>query len=388
MLLSLAFIIILGLISKQLFKLIKIPSLIAFILIGIILGPHTLNFIDISLLNISNDIRQIILIVILTRAGLSLNLDDLKQVGLPAFLLSFIPASLEIIGIMFIAPILLNISLLDAALLGSVLAAVSPAVVAPRMIYLIQTKYGDNKKIPQLILAGASIDDIYALVLFTSFLAIASGSNYSTSSLLNIPFSILIGILTGIFSGFIISKILNIIKLETTYQILFLLAASFILVSLENYFTISGILAVMSMAMIINKFLTEDSNLIADAYNKMWKLGEILLFVLVGASVNINFAFKQGITPIIIIIFALGFRIIGVWFSLLKTNLNMKEKIFVAISYIPKATVQAVIGSIPFNLGLSSGELILSVSVIAILFTAPLGAIGIDSAYKKLLLKQ
>lgn len=388
MLLSLALIFIFGIIGEKVFKKLKLPSLTLYLLIGILLGPSVFNLLDKSLLNISADLRQIILIIILTRAGLSLDINDLKKVGRPAVLLSFVPATFEIIAVTLLGKWLFNLNYLDAALLGTVLAAVSPAVVAPRMIELIDEKIGTEKAVPQLILSGASIDDIYALVLFTSFLNLAQSGQFQINTLLEIPVSILSGVIVGILLGFLISKLIQKINIKHTTQIILMLSISFILVTIENHLSFSGILATMSMAMMINFKLPAQAKQLSKSYNKLWKPGEILLFSLVGASVSINYALKQGWMPVALIALALIIRMVGVYISLINTKLNKKEKIFTLISYSPKATVQAAIGGIPLSLGLSSGELILTVSVIAILFTAPFGAIGIDRTYKALLKKE
>ena len=388
MLYSLALIMLSGIIIRLFCKKINIPSLIGFILVGILLGPSVLNRLDPTLLNISADIRQIVLIIILTRAGLSLDLKDLKKVGRPAILLSFLPATFEILGIMVFAPLLLGISLMDAAILGAVLGAVSPAVVVPRMITLINKKFGTEKGIPQLVLAGSSVDDIYALVLFSSFLSLSQNGEFNLMNLLSLPFSILSGVLIGFLSGYLLSIFFEKIHLEAIIQVLILLSLSFILVSIEDSFVnlpFSGILAVMSLAIMLYRQIPEQTEKIAHLYNVLWIPGEIFLFILVGASVNIQYAFSAGFLPILVILFALSIRMLGTWFSLIGTDLNSKEKAFILIAYLPKATVQAAIGGIPLAMGLPEGELILTMSVLAILITAPLGAFGIDISYPKLL---
>ena len=388
MLYSLAFILLSGIIIQLLCKKLNIPSLIGFILVGILLGPAVLNTLDPTLLNISADIRQIVLIIILTRAGLSLDLKDLKKVGRPAILLSFVPASFEILGVMIFAPLLLGISLMDAAILGAVLGAVSPAVVVPRMITLIHEKFGTKKGIPQLILAGSSVDDIYALILFSSFLSLSQSGEFNLINLLSLPLSILSGVLIGFLSGYLLSKFFEKIHLKPLIQVLILLSLSFVLVSIEDSFAnlpFSGILAVMSLAIMLYRQIPEQAEKISQLYNTLWIPGEIFLFILVGASVNIQYAFSAGFLPILVILFALGIRMIGTWLSLIGTDLDSKEKIFTLIAYLPKATVQAAIGGVPLAMGLPAGELILTMSVLAILITAPLGAFGIDFSYRKLL---
>ena len=388
MLYSLAFILLSGIIIQLLCKKLNIPSLIGFILVGILLGPAVLNVLDPTLLNISADIRQIVLIIILTRAGLSLDLKDLKKVGRPAILLSFVPASFEILGVMIFAPLLLGISLMDAAILGAVLGAVSPAVVVPRMITLIHEKFGTKKGIPQLILAGSSVDDIYALILFSSFLSLSQSGEFNLINLLSLPLSILSGVLIGFLSGYLLSKFFEKIHLKPLIQVLILLSLSFVLVSIEDSFAnlpFSGILAVMSLAIMLYRQIPEQAEKISQLYNTLWIPGEIFLFILVGASVNIQYAFSAGFLPILVILFALGIRMIGTWLSLIGTDLDSKEKTFTLIAYLPKATVQAAIGGVPLAMGLPAGELILTMSVLAILITAPLGAFGIDFSYRKLL---
>lgn len=388
MLYSLAFILLSGIIIQLLCKKLNIPSLIGFILVGILLGPAVLNVLDPTLLNISADIRQIVLIIILTRAGLSLDLKDLKKVGRPAILLSFVPASFEILGVMIFAPLLLGISLMDAAILGAVLGAVSPAVVVPRMITLIHDKFGTKKGIPQLVLAGSSVDDIYALILFSSFLSLSQSGEFNLINLLSLPLSILSGVLIGFLSGYLLSKFFEKIHLKPLIQVLILLSLSFVLVSIEDSFAnlpFSGILAVMSLAIMLYRQIPEQAEKISQLYNTLWIPGEIFLFILVGASVNIQYAFSAGFLPILVILFALGIRMIGTWLSLIGTDLDSKEKTFTLIAYLPKATVQAAIGGVPLAMGLPAGELILTMSVLAILITAPLGAFGIDFSYRKLL---
>ncbi|MEY8292157.1 cation:proton antiporter [Carnobacteriaceae bacterium 52-44] len=388
MLNSIAFITLSGIVVHFLCKKLNIPSLVGFILVGILLGPSVFNLLDSDLLNISADIRQIVLIVILTRAGLSLDLKDLRKVGRPAVLLSFLPATFEIIGTMIFAPIFLGLTLIESALLGAVLGAISPAVVVPRMITLINEKFGTKKGIPQLILAGSSVDDIYALVLFSSFLSLAQNGEFHVMNLLSMPLSIASGIFIGFLSGYLLSLLFKNIPLDPIIQVLIMLSLSFVFVSLEELFTalpFSGILAVMSMAILIYRQIPDQAENISHIYNQLWVPGEIFLFILVGASVDVQFAFSVGFIPVILILLVLAIRMIGTWVSLIGTHLNKKEKLFSLIAYSPKATVQAAIGGIPLAMGLPAGELILTMSVVAILITAPLGAFGIDASYKRLL---
>lgn len=389
MLFSLSLILIIGFSLSGIFKRLNLPGLLGMILTGIILGPYTLNLISEDILNISSELRQIALIVILMRAGLTVDINDLKKVGRPAILMCFIPATMEILAITFLGHMLFNISYLEAAILGSVLAAVSPAVVVPRMISLIENGYGKTKSIPQIIMAGASVDDIYVIVLFTSFLGMYSGDKFELSSLISVPISIISGIVLGILSGILMVKIFKKIHMRDTIKVLIILSVSFLFVSLETfikpYFAISGLLAVMALGGTILKTYEKLAARLTVKFSKIWVGSEILLFVLVGASVNLSYVSKSGISAVVLILVALCFRLLGVMIALLGTSLDSKEKLFCAIAYLPKATVQAAIGSVPLASGVTSGELILSVAVIAILITAPLGAIGVDKTYKHLL---
>lgn len=389
MLFSLSLILIIGFSLSGIFKHFKLPGLLGMILTGIILGPYMLNLISDDILNISSELRQIALIVILMRAGLTVDINDLKKVGRPAILMCFIPASMEILAITFLGHMLFNISYLEAAILGTVLSAVSPAVVVPRMISLIENGYGKAKSIPQIIMAGASVDDIYVIVLFTSFLGMYSGDKFKFSSIVSVPISIILGIMLGIITGVILVKIFKRIHMRDTVKVLIILSISFIFVSLETflkpYFAISGLLAVMALGATILKTYEKLASRLTIKFSKIWVGSEILLFVLVGASVNLSYVSKTGVNAILLILLALCFRVLGVIFALLGTSLDSKEKLFCAIAYLPKATVQAAIGSVPLASGVASGELILSVAVIAILITAPLGAIGVDKTYKHLL---
>ncbi|TGY44009.1 sodium:proton antiporter [Clostridium sartagoforme] len=390
MLTSIALIILMGLSLAFIFDKLKLPRLIGMILTGIILGPYMLNVLDPTILNISSELRQIALVIILTRAGLALDIKDLKKVGRPAILMCFVPAVFEILGFIILGPKLLNLSFLDSAILGTVIAAVSPAIIVPRMIKLMDEGYGTKKSIPQLILAGASVDDIFVIVLFTSLTSLAkSESSFSLNVLLQIPISIILGVLIGIVIGLILIKLFKVIHTRDSNKLLIILSISFLFITLENslkeYIPISGLLAVMSLGATIYKSNNDLSIRLSSKYSKLWAGAEIFLFVLVGATVNINYALRLGLVSVIIIIFALLFRILGVYLSLIKTNLNKKERFFTSLSYLPKATVQAAIGALPLSMGLSSGETILTVAVVSILVTAPLGAILIDNTYKKLL---
>lgn len=392
MLLSLALIFIVGLLSAKICSIFKLPSLIGFILAGIIIGPYSFNLLDSSILSISKELRQIALIIILTRAGLNLQTDDLKAVGRPAILMSFLPASFEIIGIVIIATKLLNITILESLLMGSVVAAVSPAILIPTMLKLIKEKYGTNKKIPQLLMAGSSLDDIFVIVLFSSFLSILQTGNTSILNIIKIPTSIILGIAIGIIIAFILVKLFTKINMRDSIKVIIVLSVSFLLIYIENsieyFITFSALLAIMTIGIFINKFNYDISIKLSNKYSELWVCFEIILFVLVGATVDINYILKSGINGIIIIIFALIFRMIGVYFSILKTNLNIKEKIFAMISYTPKATVQAAIGSIALSVGLKSGEIILAIAVLSIIITAPISSTIMNITYKKLLQKE
>lgn len=391
MLLSLALIFLCGMLLGKIFSSLKLPSLLGLIITGIILGPYCLNLLDSSILSISADLRELALIIILTRAGLNLNIEDLKKVGRPAILMCFLPASFEIIGMVLIAPRLFNITLFEAALMGSVVAAVSPAVLVPKMLKLIDERYGTNKSIPQLLMAGASVDDIFVIVLFASFTSLVKGGSVSVLNFMKIPTSIILGLLIGVIIALILTKLFSRFHIRDSAKVVIILSISFILVTIENskFFNgiigFSGLLAVMSVGAFLKTKRPELSKRLSLKYSKLWVAAEIILFVLVGAAVNIKYALNTGFTGILLIFAVLIFRMLGVLISLIKTNLNKKEKIFSMIAYCPKATVQAAIGSIPLSLGFSSGEVILTIAVLAILITAPLGAFEIEFFYKRLL---
>ena len=385
MLFSLALILILGVIASYLFKKINMPSLIGYIFIGIILGPYCLNVLDSSLLDISSTLRNIALVIILTRAGLTLKITDLKKIGISAILMSFIPALMEILGFVLLSRSLLDISINEALIMGSIIAAISPAVIVPRMIDLINNNYGTLKGIPQLILAGSSVDDVVVLVLFTSFLSLENSNSFDILALIKITLSIILGIIIGCIIGFIIDKIFRMININTISQLLVVLSISFILKYAEDYFVFSGLIAIMALSITLKYLNTAITDKLQSNYNNLWSVFEIFLFVLVGAMVNISYAFKAGINVILIIIGSLLFRMIGVFICLLTTKFNKKEKIFCFIAYMPKATVQAAIGAIPLSIGLSCGDLALTIAVCSILLSAPVGAYLIDHLYDKLL---
>ena len=389
MLTSIALIFILGLFGGWLFSKMKLPSLIGMIIVGIIISPHCLNMVDDSILSISGDLSQIALVIILTRAGLSLNISDLKKVGRPSILMCFVPACLEMIGTILIAPKVFGVSVFEASVFGSVIAAVSPAVVVPRMIKLIGEGYGTKKSIPQWILAGASVDDVFVIVVFTAFTALASTGKVSASSFIQIPTSILLGVLLGGCVGMFFIWFFKKFHMRDSIKVLILLSVSFLLLELQNrmesVIAISGLLAIMSMGIIIKQKYDVLAKRLSVKYNKLWIGSEIFLFVLVGIAVDLSYAKRAGAAVIFMVITALIFRMSGVALSLVKTNLNKKERLFCAIAYTPKATVQAATGTIPLAMGLSCGEIVLTVAVVSILLTAPFGAICVDNLYKKLL---
>lgn len=392
MLTSLALIFLCGLLLGSIFQKIKLPPLLGMIITGIILGPYALNLIDQSVLSISSDLRQIALIIILTRAGLNLDINSLKKVGRPAILMCFLPACFEIIGMVLLAPLLLGISILDALIMGTVVAAVSPAVIVPKMLKLIETGYGKDKSIPQMIMAGASVDDVFVIVLFTSFTGLAQGESFSPISLIQVPISIILGIGLGILIGILLGFFFKKVHMRDSIKVIIILSISFLLVTLENslkgIIPVSGLIAIMSIGISLQKIRSDASKRISTKFSKLWVAAELMLFVLVGATVDIKYAFSAGIMAILLIFGVLVFRMIGVLICLIKTKLNKKERIFCMIAYCPKATVQAAIGYIPLTMGLSCGNIVLTVAVLSILITAPLGAFFIELLYKRLLKKE
>lgn len=389
MLISLALMLLVGTFMGWLLKKVHLPSLMGMILTGIILGPYALNLIDSSLLAISSDLRRIALIIILTRAGLSLDLEDLKKVGRPAILMCFVPACFEIIGMLILAPKLLGISLLDAAIMGAVIAAVSPAVIVPKMLKLMEEGYGVKQHIPQLILAGASVDDVFVIVLFSAFTSLAQGNGVSFQSFVNIPISIIVGVVVGFAVGIILAKYFEKIHLRDTTKVMIILCISFILVTFEdNFGTIipfASLIAVMTIGIALQKKRAVVAKRLSLKFNKLWVVAEIVLFVLVGATVDLNYAISAGYVSIILILGVLVFRMLGVFLCLLKTKLSLKERLFCMLAYMPKATVQAAIGGVPLAMGLACGKSVLMVAVVSILITAPLGAFLIDFSYRRLL---
>jgi len=384
-------ILIIGMSMGWICQRVKLPSLLGMLMTGIILGPYVLNLLDVSILNISSELRKIALIIILTRAGLGLDLSGLKKIGRPAILMCFIPASFELLGMILIAPKVMGLSILEAAIMGSVLAAVSPAVVVPRMVKMMDEGYGTDKGIPQLILAGTSVDDVYVIVLFSTFIGIMQGEGTSVLSFVNIPVSIILGIFIGIFIGYLLAFYFKKIHIRDTSKVLLILSISFILVVIEDKLTtaitFSALIAIMFIGVGLQRKREVVAKRLALKYGKLWVAAEVFLFVLVGATVNIGYLKNVGFKALIVIIGALMFRMLGVFVCLLRTNLSGKERLFTMMAYTPKATVQAAIGGIPLALGFACGDTILTVAVLAIVLTAPLGAFAIDLSYKKLLSK-
>lgn len=391
MLLSLALVFLCGMTLGAVFQKLKLPGLLGMILTGVLLGPYALNLLDPTILSLSTDLRQIALIIILARAGISLDIKDLKRVGRPAILMCFVPACFEIIGMLLLAPMLLGITLLEAAVMGTVVAAVSPAVIVPRMIKLMDSGYGRSKSIPQMIMAGASVDDVFVIVLFTAFTGLAKGGSITPVSFLTIPTSIVFGLLGGVISGMLLALLFTKVRVRDSGKVVIILSVAFLLVTVEHSVTgivgFSGLLAVMSLGATLQQKKYELSKRLSGKFSKLWVGAEILLFVLVGATVNIGYALKAGAAAVVLILCVLIFRVAGVFVCLIKTQLNRKERVFSAFAYLPKATVQAAIGGVPLAMGLSCGDVVLTVAVLSILITAPLGAALVDASYKKLLQK-
>ena len=389
MLLSFALILLSGMLVSKFLSLIKLPRLIGMIGIGILIGPFCLNLIDTTVLDISSQLRQIALVIILLRAGLNLKIDDLKKVGRPAILMCFVPASLEIIGMILVAPLLFQLDIIDSLIMGTVIAAVSPAVIVPHMLKIMDKGFGVKKAVPQMILAGASADDVFVIVLFTSFTGMAKTGPFEALDLLRIPTSILFGLIAGILIGFILHKLFEKANVDPTKIIIVFVCISFVLVTIENaaagIIGFSGLIATMMLGITFASRSEKKAKSVSEGLSKIWIAAEIILFVLVGAAVDINYAFRDGAKAILLIILVLVFRMSGVLLCMIGTRLNKKERLFSMLAYTPKATVQAAIGAIPLSMGLSSGNTILTVAVVAILLTAPLGSFLIDITYKKLL---
>lgn len=389
MLLSISLILIIGMSMGWICKKIKLPSLLGMLATGIVLGPYVLNLLDESILGISADLRKMALVIILTRAGLGLDLSGLKKIGRPALLMCFVPASFEIIGMILLAPKVMGLTLLEAAIMGAVLAAVSPAVVVPRMVKLMDEGYGVKEGIPQLILAGASVDDVYVIVLFSTFVGIMQGEGASMINFVNIPISIFLGIAIGAFIGILLAYYFKKVHIRDTSKVLIILSISFLLVVTEEQLTttitFSALIAIMFIGIGLQRKREAVAKRLSIKYGKLWVASEVFLFVLVGATVNIGYLGKVGLKAFVVILGAIVFRMLGVFMCLLGTSMNRKERIFIMMAYTPKATVQAAIGGIPLALGFSCGDTILTVAVLAIVLTAPLGAFAIDLSYKKML---
>lgn len=389
MLTSLALILLLGLLGSALARMLHLPGLLGMLLAGILLGPAQLDLLSPAMLDISADLRQIALVIILTRAGLSLDLADLKRVGRPAFLMCFLPACFEILGMVLLAPRLLGVAPLDAAILGAVVAAVSPAVIVPRMIRLMEEGWGAEKSIPQLILAGASVDDVFVIVLFTAFTGMAQGGSFSPAVLLSVPVSILLGLLAGLGLGMGLARSLERPALSLPVKVLLLLSLALLLVEgehrLEGLIPFSGLLAVMGTGIGLQRRSRVCAKALSGAFSALWAGAEVLLFVLVGAEVDLRYAAAAGPMAVLAVLGALCFRSTGVCVCLAGSGLTLRERLFCVLSYLPKATVQAAIGGVPLAMGLGCGEIVLTVAVIAILITAPLGALGIEGSYHALL---
>lgn len=389
MLLSISLILIIGMSMGWICKKIKLPSLLGMLATGIVLGPYVLNLLDESILGISADLRKMALVIILTRAGLGLDLSGLKKIGRPALLMCFVPASFEIIGMILLAPKVMGLTLLEAAIMGAVLAAVSPAVVVPRMVKLMDEGYGVKEGIPQLILAGASVDDVYVIVLFSTFVGMVQGEGASMINFVNIPISIFLGIAIGAFIGSLLAYYFKKVHIRDTSKVLIILSISFLLVVTEEQLTttitFSALIAIMFIGIGLQKKREAVAKRLSIKYGKLWVASEVFLFVLVGATVNIGYLGKVGLKAFVVILGAIVFRMLGVFMCLLGTSMNRKERIFIMMAYTPKATVQAAIGGIPLALGFSCGDTIITVAVLAIVLTAPLGAFAIDLSYKKML---
>ena len=395
MLTSLALIFLVGLALASICQRLHLPRMIGMLATGILLGPFALDLFDASILGISADLRQMALVIILIKAGLSLNIGDLKKIGRPAVLMAFLPALFEIIAFVLLAPAVMGVNRIEAAVMGAVLGAVSPAVVVPRMVQLMDEKYGTDRGIPQMILAGASLDDVFVIVLFSTFVGMAQGGGAQLRDFAGIPVSIVLGILLGSAVGlglawFFETHFAHQHLIRNSMKVIILLGVSFLLLAvedgLEGIVPVSGLLAIMSMALVLAARSVEQvTDRLQEKYGKLWLAAEVILFVLVGAAVDIRYTLQAGAGAVLMIAIGLVFRSAGVWLCMLGTPLTRKERLFCVIAYLPKATVQAAIGSVPLALGLPCGNTVLSVAVLSILITAPLGAIGMDLTYQKLL---
>lgn len=388
MLLSIAIILVVGIVSNILFRRKHLPALIGYLLIGLLLGPYLLDWIDPTLLSLSPDIRRIALIIILTRAGLSLNIKELTKVGRPALLMTFVPATIEILAAVILGPYLLDFTIIQSFIIGSILAAVSPAVIVPRMVHFIQSGRGTSKQIPQLILAGASLDDIYVLVVFAAFISMALNGSFSWMSMIALPISIIGGILLGYFVGIYLDSLLDRLHLGISFQVAFMIAIALVLLTLEDISNgfFSGMLAVITMNILLLNKKPAAAHTLSNAFNHLWQVAEIFLFSLVGVNLNPNYLIQIGLSPVIFILLLSAIRlIIGVGLCLIGSSYNKKERLFIMVSYLPKATVQAAIGAIPLSLGIDGGELMLALAGLSIIITAPIGALAIDFLGPRLL---
>lgn len=389
MLTSLGFVLLLGLVLGTLATRLRLPSLVGMLLAGILLGPCVLNLLSPNLLGISADLRQLALVIILTRAGLSLDVDDLRRAGRPAILMCFLPATFEVLGMVVLAPRLLGVSTLDAAIMGAVVGAVSPAVIVPRMLKLMEDGYGVKKGIPQMVLAGASVDDVFVIVLFTSFTGMAQGGSFSPAALAGVPVSIVLGAALGLLIGFVLAKFFARFHMRDSVKVVILLSLAFLLVALEDVIPVpfSGLLAVLGAGLGLRRWRLVVAQRLTAKFGKLWVCAEIMLFVLVGAEVDLNYA-AAGLAAVATVLGVLCFRALGVLLCVAGSKLDKKEQLFTILAYLPKATVQAAIGGVPLAMGLGCGQIVLTVAVIAILVTAPLGAFAIDFSYRKLLHKE
>ena len=389
MLTSLGFVLLLGLVLGTLATRLRLPSLVGMLLAGILLGPCVLNLLSPSLLGISADLRQLALVIILTRAGLSLDVDDLRRAGRPAILMCFLPATFEVLGMVVLAPRLLGVSTLDAAIMGAVVGAVSPAVIAPRMLKLMEEGYGTAKGIPQMVLAGASVDDVFVIVLFTSFTGMAQGGTFSPAALAGVPVSIVLGAAFGLLIGFVLARFFAKFHMRDSIKVVILLGLAFLLVALEDVIPVpfSGLLAVLGAGLGLRRWRLVVAQRLTAKFGKLWVAAEIMLFVLVGAEVDLGYAAAAGLAAVATVLGVLCFRALGVLLCVAGSKLTRSERLFTVLAYLPKATVQAAIGGVPLAMGLACGQIVLTVAVIAILVTAPLGAFAIDFSYKKLLSK-
>ena len=389
MLTSLAYVLLLGMALGAVAKRLGLPSLVGMLLAGILLGPYALDLLSPTLLGISADLRQLALVIILTRAGLSLELDDLKRAGRPAILMCFLPATFEVLGMVILAPRLLGVSVLDAAIMGAVVGAVSPAVIVPRMLKLMEEGYGVEKGIPPMILAGASVDDVFVIVLFTSFTGMAQGSGFSPAALAGVPVSIVLGGAAGLALGFVLAKFFETFHMRDSVKVVLLLALAFLLVALEDavegIIPFSGLLAVLGAGLGLRRWRLVVAQRLTAKFGKLWVCAEVMLFVLVGAEVDLHYAAAAGLAAVATVLGVLCFRAVGVLLCVAGSRLSRKERLFAVLAYLPKATVQAAIGGVPLAMGLACGQVVLTVAVIAILVTAPLGALAIDATYRKLL---